>query len=229
MSAAELTPYFSRNVWHLLRARSIIDHRTSSIHPNNTGSKDGDRLPHFKADGLHPETEHSPSLGYLPYLLQPWDQWMLEEVHFWVGFHELSRPWRDAYRKGAEGLLKTGALRGYAWSLRTLGLAAWITPDAHPHRGMYERLLANYLEDSVRLESLLDWWGSGRKSGLGTEWLANDVTEMTVPWQHDFGIVVWDWLVRLGYPKAAVFRDVLIRGLRGRFLEGPTPCEGTAR
>ena len=210
---------------------SVVDHPTSSIHPNNTGSREGDRLPRFRPtpDGLYPETEHSPSLGYVPYLLQPWDAWMLEEVHFWVGFHELSRPWRDAYRRGAEGLLKTGALRGYSWSMRTLALAAWITPDAHPQRGMYEGLLANNLEDSAALESPLGWWGSGRKSGPGTEWMAEDVTDVTVPWQHDFGIVVWDWIVRLGYPKAAAFRDKLIRGLRGRFLEGPNPCEGTAR
>lgn len=210
---------------------SIVDHPTASIHPNNTGSKEGDRLPKFRPgpDGQHPETDHAPSLGYLPYLLQPWDAWMLEEVHFWVGFHELSRPWRDAYRRGADGLLKSGALRGYAWSLRTLALAAWITPDAHPQREMYERLLANNLEDSAAIESPLGWWGSGRKSGPGTEWMAEDVTDVTVPWQHDFGIVVWDWLVRLGYPKAAAFRDLLIRGLRGRFLEGPTPCDGTAR
>ena len=210
---------------------SVVDHPTASIHPNTTGSREGDRLPKFQPGpgDLHPETDHAPSLGYLPYLLQPWDAWMLEEVHFWVGFHELSRPWKNEYRRGADGLLKTGALRGFAWSLRTLALAAWITPDAHPQRGMYERLLANNLEDSAAIESPLGWWGSGRKSGPGTEWMAEDVTNVTVPWQHDFGIVVWDWLVRLGYPKAAAFRDVLIRGLRGRFLEGPNPCEGTAR
>lgn len=210
---------------------SVVDHPTASIHPNNTGSKERDRLPKFRTgpDGQHPDADHAPSLGYVPYLLQPWDAWMLEEVHFWVGFHELSRPWRDDYRKGSEGLLKTGALRGYAWSLRTLALAAWITPDSHPQRGMYERLLANNLEDSAAIESPLGWWGSGRKSGPGTEWMADDVTDVTVPWQHDFGIVVWDWLVRLGYAKAAAFRDVLIRGLRGRFLEGSTPCDGTAR
>jgi hypothetical protein len=42
-------------------------------------------------------------------------------------------------------------------------------------------------------------------------------------------VVVWDWLVRLGYPKAAAFRDLIIRGLRGRFLEQPNPFDGTAR
>jgi hypothetical protein len=57
--------------------------------------------------------------------------------------------------------------------------------------------------------------------------MADDVTDLTVPWQHDFGIVVWDWIVRLGYPKAAAFRDLLIRGLRGRFLEGPSVHDGT--
>lgn len=211
---------------------SVVDHPTASIHPNNTGSKEGDRLPAFRVDEeqrLHPETEHSPSLGYLPYLLQPWDRWMLEEVHFWVGFHELSRPWRDGYRQGAQGLLRTGALRGYAWSIRTLALAAWITPDDHPHREVLEELLDNNLESSAAETSPLGWWGSGRHSGPGTEWMAEDVTEVTVPWQHDFGIVVWDWIVRLGYPKAAAFRDLLIRGLRGRFLEQPNRCDGTAR
>ncbi|MEA2563107.1 MAG: hypothetical protein QOH06_4611 [Acidobacteriota bacterium] len=208
---------------------SVVDHPSASIHTNNTGSREGDRLPKFRPGpgGQNPDTDHSPSLGYLPYLLQPWDSWMLEEVHFWVGFLELSRPWRDGYRKGADGLLRTGALRGYSWSMRTLALAAWITPDAHPQRGMYERLLINNLEDSAAQESPLGWWGSGRKSGPGVEWMADDVTDLTVPWQHDFGIVVWDWIVRLGYPKAAAFRDLLIRGLRGRFLEGPAVHDGT--
>ena len=208
---------------------SIEDHPTASIHSNNSGSREGDRLAKHRPtpDGLAPDTDHSPSLGYLPYLLQPWDAWMLEEVHFWVGFLELSRPWRDSYRRGADGLLRTGALRGYSWSMRTLALAAWITPDAHPQREMYERLLANNLEDSAAQESPLGWWGSGRKSGPGVEWMADDVTDLTVPWQHDFGIVVWDWIVRMGYLRAADFRDKLIRGLRGRFLEGPSFHDGT--
>ena len=208
---------------------SIEDHPTASIHPNNTGSREQDRLSKLRPtpDGLQPDTDHSPSLGYLPYLLQPWDAWMLEEVHFWTGFLELSRPWRDAYRRGADGLLRNSALRGYSWSMRTLALAAWITPDAHPQREMYERLLANNLEDSATEESPLGWWGSGRKSGPGVEWMADDVTDLTVPWQHDFAIVVWDWIVRMGHPKAADFRDKLIRGLRGRFLEGPSIHDGT--
>lgn len=208
---------------------SIVDHPTASIHTNSTGSREGDRLPKFLAGpgGQRPDTDHAPSLGYLPYLLQPWDSWMLEEVHFWVGFHELSRPWRNDYRRGADGLLKTGALRGYSWSMRTLALAAWITPDAHPQRGMYERLLANNLEDSAALESPLGWWGSGRKSGPGVDWMSDDVTNLTVPWQHDFAIVVWDWIVRQGHPEAEAFRDKLIRGLRGRFLEGPSVHDGT--
>jgi len=208
---------------------SVVDHPTASVHVNNSGSREGDRLPKFQAGpgGQRPDTDHSPSLGYLPYLLQPWDSWMLEEVHFWVGYLELSRPWRDNYRKGADGLLMTGALRGYSWSMRTLALAAWITPDAHPHREVYERLLVNNLEHSATQESPLGWWGSGRKSGPGVEWMADDVTDLTVPWQHDFGIVVWDWIVRLGYPRAAAFRDLLIRGLRGRFLEAPSIYDGT--
>jgi hypothetical protein len=214
------------------RPYSIVDHPTASIHENNSGSKDGDRLPHFRPSALGemvPDSAHSPSLGYVPYLLQPWDRWMLEEVHFWVGFHELIRPWRDGYRKGAKGLLKTGELRGWAWPLRTLALAAWITPDGDPVREEYERLLDNNLEDSAAQESPLGWWGSGRKSGPGTEWMADDVTDVTVPWQQDFAVVVWDWLVRLGYPKAAAFRDRIVRGLRGRFLEQPNRCDGTAR
>lgn len=210
---------------------SIVDHPTASIHVNNSGSRKEDQLPKFRedGDGLRPDTHHAPSLGYLPYLLQPWDQWMLEEVQFWVGFHELSRPWRDGQRKGADGLLRSGMLRGYSWSLRTLAHAAWITPDGHPQRAMYETLLDNNLESSAAEESPLGWWGSGRNSGPGTEWMAEDVTDLTVPWQQDFAIVVWDWIVRMGYPKAAAFRDLLIRGLRGRFLEQPNRWDGTSQ
>jgi hypothetical protein len=214
------------------RPYSIVNHPTASIHENNSGSKDGDRLPHFKPSALGelvPDSAHSPSLGYVPYLLQPWDRWMLEEVHFWVSFHELIRPWRDGYRKGAQGLLKTGELRGWAWPLRTLALAAWITPDGDPAREEYEHFLDNNLEDSAAEPSPLGWWGSGRKSGPGTEWMADEVTQVTVPWQQDFAVVVWDWLVRLGYPKAAAFRDLIVRGLRGRFLEQPNRFDGTAR
>lgn len=214
------------------RPYSIVDHPTASIHENNSGSKDEDRLPRFRPSALGemvPDSAHSPSLGYVPYLLQPWDRWMLEEVHFWVSFHELIRPWRDGFRKGAQGLLRTGELRGWAWPLRTLALAAWITPDGDLARREYERLLDNNLEDSAAQESPLGWWGSGRKSGPGTEWMADDVTSVTVPWQQDFAVVVWDWLVRLGHPKAAVFRDRIVRGLRGRFLEQPNACDGTAR
>jgi hypothetical protein len=88
---------------------------------------------------LHPDSPHQPSLGYLAYLLLG-ERAHLDELHFWANWNLLeSNPY---YRDFASGWLDWNQVRGQAWSLRTLGYAAWVTPDDHP--------LAAYFRDKLR-------------------------------------------------------------------------------
>ena len=71
------------------------------------------------------DTAHQPSLAYLPYLLTG-EYYFLEELHFWATSNSLETdPGNRGYEKG---LIHWQQVRGQAWSLRTLGHAAYITP-----------------------------------------------------------------------------------------------------
>lgn len=76
-----------------------------------------------------PDSAHQPSLAYLPYVLTG-DAYYLDELHFWANYNMLQH--NPYYREFAQGLIKPDQIRGQAWSLRELGYAAYITPDAHP-------------------------------------------------------------------------------------------------
>lgn len=89
-----------------------------------------------------PDTSHQPSLSYLPYLLTG-DHFHLEELQFWATYNLLNHnPW---YRQADKGIVASDQVRGQAWSLRTLGHAAYLTPDAHPMKAYFVQRVQNNL------------------------------------------------------------------------------------
>ena len=87
-----------------------------------------------------PDVAHQPSLSFVPYLVTG-DYFHLEELQFWANWNLFY--WGN--HGGSQGLLVYDQIRAQAWGLRTLGDAAYITPDAHPLKAYFLAKLANNL------------------------------------------------------------------------------------
>jgi hypothetical protein len=131
------------------------------------------------------DSAHQPSLAYLPYLVTG-DHYHLEELQFWANYNMLQS--NPHYRGFEMGLLKWDQVRGQAWSLRTLGHAAYITPDDDPMKSYF----------TERLRHNLDWYRTtyvdGRSNALGVIDAGYAIVYTTpagpstgvAPWMDDF-------------------------------------------
>jgi hypothetical protein len=90
-----------------------------------------------------PDSAHQPSFAYLPYLLTG-DSYYLDELQFWANWNLVTM--NPYYRSLAKGLVKGNQVRAQAWSLRTLGHAAYITPDTHPMKAYFNQVLQHNLD-----------------------------------------------------------------------------------
>ncbi|WP_019140762.1 hypothetical protein [Noviherbaspirillum massiliense] len=158
---------------------------------------------------LHPDSAHQPSLAYLPYLVTG-DYYYLEELHFWANWNVVRQ--NPEYRGYAKGLVRPDEVRAQAWSLRTLGHAAYITPDDHPMKEYFSRLVDNNLdwynatfsEGNPNKLGVID--GSGDFSGRPVyETTPNGENTGISSWMDDF--VTWSagHLAELGFTKAQPF------------------------
>lgn len=156
--------------------------------------------PWFATDGsVTPYTAdvaHQPSLVYLPYLVTG-DHYYLEELQFWATKNPLETS--PTYRDFDKGLMRWEQVRGQAWALRTLGHAAYITPDASPMKAYFTK----------QLDANLDFYnatyvvGNPNKLGLYDGSGAYSVAApTTAPWQDDFFTWSFSYLAELGFAKA---------------------------
>ena len=145
---------------------------------------------------------HQPSIAFVPYLVTG-DYYYLEELQFWASANMLATS--PNTRKTQIGLQK----RGQAWSLRTLGQAAYITPDDHPLKDFFVGRIAYYMAaydqeytnnpDANKLGVIWDF-ADHKASNL----LSN--AYFTV-WMDDY--LTWSvgYLVELGFDEAIPFRN----------------------
>jgi hypothetical protein len=145
------------------------------------------------------DTAHQPGFAYLPYLITG-DYYYLEELQFWAMYDVFSS--NPGYRQAGKGLVLADQVRGQAWSLRTLGEAAWATPDNDPLKAQFTKLLANNL----------DWYNgtytnNPAANALGTIVTGNAVTYNNgtglAPWMDDFFTSAVGHLTELGFTRAA--------------------------
>jgi len=145
-----------------------------------------------------PDTAHQPGFAYLPYLVSG-DHYYLEELHFWAMYNVFSS--NPGYRKDAQGLLAPDQVRGQAWSLRTLGEAAFITPDGHPLKRDLNTILA----------SNLAWYNATYTNKSDANKLGVIVNGPAVvyqgslalaPWQDDFFTAAVGHVAELGFKDA---------------------------
>ena len=144
------------------------------------------------------DSAHQPAFAYLPYLVTG-DHYYLEELQFWAMWNVFAT--NPGYRKNIQGLLAPHQVRGQAWSLRTLGEAAYITPDSHPLKKDFAAIL----------KSNLDWYNASfsdnrSANGLGVLDLAPAVVykgkTAVAPWQDDFFTSAVGHVAELGFTDA---------------------------
>jgi hypothetical protein len=161
-------------------------------------------------DTLTPDDAHQPSIAYLPYLISG-DYFFLEELLFWTNWNLFYT--NPGYRGDVKGFFKSLQERGQAWDLRTLGQAAFITPDDHPQKtGLLSKLnnnidyYTNKYTDTVKTNRL-GYIDDGYSLAYAPYGIA--------PWQDDFFTYSVGCLVDLGFAQA---KNLLL--FKSRFVVG---------
>lgn len=143
------------------------------------------------------DTAHQPSLAYVPYLLTG-DYYYLEEMQFWASHNPLATA--PGGHGDGQGLVRWQQVRGQAWSLRTLGHAAYITPDAHPLKAYFTKQLDNNLAFYHQTYVVGNPNQLGLYDGSGSNAFRVDGS---APWQDDYLTWSFGYLAELGFEKAA--------------------------
>ena len=142
------------------------------------------------------DTSHQPSLAYLPYLLTG-EYYYLEELQFWAATNPLETAPENSGL--GQGLVRWQQVRAQAWSLRTLGHAAYITPDGHPLKAYFNKQLDN------NLAFYHATYVAGKPNRLGVYDGSGQNTfqvKGSAPWQDDFLTWSFGYLAELGFAKA---------------------------
>ena len=154
----------------------------------------------------NPDSAHQPSLTYLPYIVTG-DYYYLEELQFWANWNMLrANPY---YRNFDKGLVKWDEVRGQAWSTRTLGHAAYITPDTHPMKQYFAERVKNnldwynttYVNGNPNQLGYIDGSGSNAFKAILYTTPSGAQTGIA-PWQDDFFTWSAGHLNELGFSNA---------------------------
>lgn len=163
----------------------------------------------YTHDAAADASAHAPLLGYLAYLATG-DYAHLEELHFHANYILL---WRNSsartYLTGPQDGIVGLQNRGQAWGIRTLGAAAAITPDTHALKSYFVNKLTNNINQKTT------GWASPSKNIFGHVQDYNWPTKVT-PFENDFFLTTFGWLVELGYASASTMRDWLSKSPPGR-------------
>ena len=197
---------------------------SDSINPATKKSEDMPRCPPTDTANCKtpfaPDSAHEPSFSYLPYLLTG-DAYHLDELQFWANWNLVSM--NPAYRSLAKGLVHRDQVRGQAWSLRTLGHAAYITPDAHPMKAYFRQILKNNLDyynatfasGAANQLGFIDAHATGY--ALGYDGPGGPKTGMA-PWMDDFFTSVVGHLNEMGFADAKPILEWKARFPIGRMM-----------
>lgn len=175
---------------------------------------------------LQYDTAHAPSLSYVPYLLTG-EHYYLEELQFQAMYDVFNT--NPGYRKNIQGLVQSLQVRGQAWALRTLGHAAYITPDAHPLKRHFHAIMSANLAwynaeysnnpDSNKLGVITNGAAATGYAedvnGDGTK----DPKTAVAPWQDDFFTQAMGHLVELGFRDALPILQYKLKFPIGRLTD----------
>ncbi len=156
-----------------------------------------------KSNGRNPHSHdkaHQPSMAFLAYLVTG-DYYYLEELQFWATWNFLDT--NDTNRQGRKGIFSDKGLqvRGRAWSLRTLGQAAYITPDNDALKSLFVENLQHNIDYNNAL-----YVHNPKANKL---WMVHDYNGLrdAKPWMDDFFTFAYGYLVDLGFERAIEMRN----------------------
>ena len=182
------------------------------------------------------DSSHQPSLSFIPYLISG-DYYHLEELLFWANFNLIQA--NPGYRDHEKGLVRWDQTRGQAWSIRTLGQAAYAIPDNHPMKGYFAEILDNnyqwYMDHYVNNDGSNTFLGNNWKNDIG--WIGytwnstvdynNDGEKENIglvsSWMNDFFTASVGHVIELGFDDWQNFMDWHGRYVVGR-LYGTDYC-----
>ncbi len=170
-----------------------------------------------------PDVNHQPSMAYLPYLVTG-DYFYLEELQFWATYNVAGIS--PVYREHEKGLMKAVQVRGQAWSLRTMGQVAYITPDAHAMKQYFIDMLnfnldfynTTYTLGQPNQLGVLDGSGKDAFQSIAYTTAAGLKTGLA-PWMDDFFTWSTGYLVELGFAKAKPLLDWKAKFSVGRLTD----------
>jgi hypothetical protein len=163
------------------------------------------------------DTAHQPSMVYLPYLVTG-DYYYLEELQFWAAWNPLGTD--PGYSGTGQGLVRWQQVRGQAWSMRTLGHVAYITPDKDYMKAYFNKMLDNNLEYYQSTFLAADANALGVYDGTG---VASFDNVNYAPWQDDFLTWSFGYLSELGFAKATPILQYKAKFPVGR-MTAPGAC-----
>lgn len=200
------------------RPPTIIDYPTISI-TDPSSSDPRHRLP--EDHGLSPfehNRSHQPSLSYVPYLVTG-DYVHLEALQLHANYNLIfAAPHK---RNGSAGEFVRDIdyeLRGKAWAMRTLGHAAYITPDEDPLKSYFvDRVNNNLKYIEAEYVNSPNW--PGRTLGIMPQ--LNPQTFLNNShWQQSFFAWSMGHLAELGFPAGS------IRDWAAKFTSGLMGMDG---
>ena len=153
------------------------------------------------------DNAHHPSVAFVSYMVTG-DYYYLEELDFTASYLEL---WaNETYRGYSQGLVDAaeGQTRGKAWTLRSLGDAAYLTPDTSPMKAEFSadinNAITNFIADTINNPNASPY---GVIPG-GFPYNMNGGTNNGIaPWQDDFFTWAVGHLMDEGFPGASQLLD----------------------
>jgi hypothetical protein len=169
-----------------------------------------------------PVPSHQPNPSFVPYLVTG-RRAFLDNLLAQAAWN-VSIVWHEA--RSREGPLKSGLrdgnvangrqVRTTAWTMRTLGDAAWIAPDEDPNRAYLEELLDgnwHWLRAQIPAWTRMQGEAHGYIVGTNTGYNAG-----LAPWQVDYFASTAAQAARRGQADARAFLDWMRNFVVGRFF-----------
>ena len=181
-----------------------------------------------KADGNNNgwtiDTAHQPSLSGIPFLLTG-ERRYLDELNAQAAYDIVS-VWSEPRGNDQNLLLPADQIRGAAWSLRELGLAAQLNPDGSPEKAYFKAAVEknwSWLVDQIPAWTAQEGEVHGRlMADYADGW-------SMAPWQEDFFAIVAAEEAMRGNADAKTFLEWQSNWIVGRFLhaaDGFHPHDG---
>lgn len=139
-----------------------------------------------------PDTAHTPSLAYVPYLITG-DHYYQEELAFWVNW-AITGMTNSSWRHYEKTYIADFQDRGQAWQLRELGRAVAFLPKDSPYKSILHEILNNNI----------DFYNKKYVNNPPNEYGAlspNYSYPTASPWMDDFFTWAASHLVELGFEK----------------------------